>query len=139
MAELRALENDDPLVGGFLVTWPSGNAKTVVWRQSAVIHPALDGAKQFVAGVIEGMLNGPGITNDDRRIALDDIERTNIPSLVASVWKIVRDWNAKRAEALYTANPEHHRIFGGPAIVDTQGVPLPHTTDHTADLARRMH
>lgn len=120
MAELRALENDDPHVGGFVVKWPSGNEKVVAWKQSAVIHPALEGAKQFVAALIDGMLNAPGTTNDDRRVALDDIERTNIPSLVAAVHKIVRDWNGKRAAALYAANPEHQRLLGA------NGQPLVH-------------
>lgn len=139
MAQLRAIESDDPLVGGFIVEFPSGTSKVITWRQEPLVSPALDGAKAFVAAMIEGMLNGPGVTNDDRRISLDDIERTNIPSLVASVWKIVRDWNAKRAEALYAANPEHRRIFGGaPAVLDAEGAPF-RSIDHTADLARRLH
>lgn len=141
MAQLRALENDDPLIGGFLVTWPSGNEKTVVWRQPAVVSPALDGAKRFVAALIEQMLNAPGVTNDDRRIALDDIERTNIPSLVASVWKIVRDWNRKRADALYAENPEHQRLLGGPlppTLLGADGAPIT-SHDHTADLSRHLH
>ena len=123
MAQLHAVESDDPLVGGFTVEFPSGTKKVVSWRQSAVIHPALDAAKEFVSAVISAMLEAPGVTNDDRRIALDDIERTNVPSLVAAVHKIVRDWNGKRAEALHAENPEYQRLFK-PQIVGPDGLPL---------------
>jgi hypothetical protein len=112
MAQLHRLESDDPWVGGFLVTFPSGTKKTVCWKQEAVISPALEAAKSFVAALIDGMLNAPHVTNADRQVNLDDIERTNIPSLVAAVHKIVRDWNGERAEALYAANPTHQRLLG---------------------------
>ncbi len=127
MAKLFPLESDDPLVGGFIVEFPSGTKKSVVWRQSALVSPALEGAKGFVAALIDGMLNAPGTTNDDRRVHLDDIERTNVPSLVASVHKIVRDWNKLRSEALYAANPEHQRLLG-PRIVDSTGKPITPST-----------
>jgi hypothetical protein len=120
MAQLHPLESDDPWVGGFLVTFPSGTKKTVCWKQEAVISPALDAAKDFVAKLIDGMLNTT--SSDDRRVALDDIERTNIPSLVAAVHKIVRDWNGKRAEELHAENPEHQRLLGANGLPISRAV-----------------
>lgn len=97
MAKLWPIESDDPLVGGFAVEFPSGTTKSVCWRQQAPVLPAIEGAKAFVAALIDGMLSEQG----DRKTNLDDIERTNIPSLTAAVYKIVKGWNTKRRDALY--------------------------------------
>jgi hypothetical protein len=113
MAQLRMLESDDPLVGGFLVTFPSGAAKTVSWRQHSPVLPATEAAKDFVIKLIDGMLADPG----DRRVALDDIERTNIPSLVAAVQRIVMDWNDKRRAALHAEGSTFTRPAAQPRNV----------------------
>ncbi len=83
---------NDPEVGGFVVEFPSGTRKSVAWRSQAPIQDTLEAAKQYVVKLVQAML-------DEQRI--DDLERTNMPSLVAAVQKIISDWNSKRCEALY--------------------------------------
>lgn len=95
MAQIYRLESDDSHIGGFRVRFPSGVTKDVTWRSEGVITPTLDAAKQYATSLVQSML-------DDRRI--DDLERTNVPSLVAAIQKIISDWNA----VILTANLHHY-------------------------------
>lgn len=94
MAKLFTAESaiTDPLIGGFIVEFPSGARKSVSWRQSAPIAETLEAAKAFTVQLVQHCL--------DSKLT-DDLERTNIPSLVAGVQKIIMDWNEKRRAALY--------------------------------------
>jgi len=96
MAKLFPAESatNDPEVGGFVVEFPSCTRKSVAWRSQAPIQDTLEAAKQYVVKLVQAML-------DEQRI--DDLERTNMPSLVAAVQKIISDWNSKRREALYAS------------------------------------
>ncbi len=94
MAKLYPAEsaNDQPDVGGFVIEFPSGTRKSVAWRSQAPIPDTLAAAKQYVIQLTQSML-------DERRI--DDLERTNMPSLVAAVQKIIQDWNETTRARLY--------------------------------------
>jgi len=94
MAKLYPVESasNDSLVGGFVVEFPSGTRKSVVWRSEAPIQDTLAAAKEYATKLVQAML-------DEQRI--DDLDRTNMPSLVAAIQKIISDWNSKRREALY--------------------------------------
>jgi hypothetical protein len=83
---------DDLAVGGFLVTFPSGAAKTIAWRSEAPIQDTLEASKEYTAKLINTMI-GEG--------KIDDIERTNVPSLVAAIQKMISDWNEKQRARLY--------------------------------------
>ena len=95
MAKLYPVEstNHDTFVGGFVVVFPSGTRKNVAWRSEAPIQDTLAAAKEYAAKLVQSML-------DEQRI--DDLDRTNMVSLVAAIQKIIGDWNSKRREALYT-------------------------------------
>lgn len=84
MAELYRLESDDPQAGGVLVKFPSGVQKTACWRSASPISPTIDAAKQYAAAIVDAMCTAGHI---------DDIERTNIASLVAAIHKVISDWN----------------------------------------------
>ncbi len=94
MAKLYPAESasNDSLVGGFVVVFPSGATKSVAWRSEAPIQDTLAAAKQYATKLVQAML-------DERRI--DDLDRTNMPSLVAAIQKLISDWNEKRRAALY--------------------------------------
>ena len=94
MAKLYPAEstNNDTFVGGFVVVFPSGASKSVAWRSEAPIQDTLAAAKEYAAKLVQSML-------DEQRI--DDLDRTNMPSLVAAIQKIIGDWNSKRRAALY--------------------------------------
>ena len=96
MAKLYPAEsaNGQTDVGGFVVEFPSGTRKSVAWRSGAPIPDTLAAAKQYVIQLTQTML-------DERRI--DDLERTNMPSLVAAVQRIIQDWNDKTRTRLYAA------------------------------------
>ena len=82
----------DPTVGGFIVEFPSGIRKSVAWRSSAPILPTIDVAKQYVTTIVQTLI-------DERH--MDDIERTNIASMVAAVQKIISDWNDRTRDRLF--------------------------------------
>jgi hypothetical protein len=81
----------DPKIGGFLITFPSGLSKEVVWQSAVPAPDPLRAAKEFTAGVLQQLLE------EQRQ---DDIDRTNWVSVTAAVQKIVKDFGAKRLEAL---------------------------------------
>lgn len=83
---LRPLESDDATVAGFLITFPSGIAKTVVWRSDRVISPALDAAKTYTADVIEALVK------ENREAEVRD---TNWVSVCAAAHKLIRDFNGR--------------------------------------------
>lgn len=96
MAKLFPAESasNEPEVGGFVIEFPSGARKSVAWRSGAPIQDTKEAAKQYVVQLTQTML-------DEQRI--DDIERTNMPSLVAAVQRIIQDWNDKLRARLYAA------------------------------------
>lgn len=92
MTQLRALTYDkDPKVGGFLATFPSGLQKEVLWKSTVPAPDALQAAKEFTAGLLDQLM---------QEGKHDDANRTNWPSLVAAVQRIVLDFNERRREAL---------------------------------------
>lgn len=94
MAKLYPAESvtPDSTVGGFVVEFPSGARKSVAWRSEAPIQDTLEASKEYAKALVQHML--------DARL-IDDLERTNIPSLVAAISRIVSDWNDKRRAALH--------------------------------------
>lgn len=85
---LRPLEAVDgsPFVGGFVISFDSGLAKSVVWQSEKIISPALDAAKQYTANVIDELVKA-------NREA--DVRHTNWVSVTAAVHKLVRDFNGR--------------------------------------------
>ena len=85
---LRPLEAVDgnPFVGGFVISFDSGKAKSVVWQSEKIISPALDAAKQYTANVLEELAK-------ENREA--DVRNTNWVSVTAAVHKLVRDFNGR--------------------------------------------
>lgn len=93
MTTLIRLENpNDPLVGGFAITYPSGCSKAMYWRSEAPITETLTAAKEYAARTLQNCL-------DERRI--DDAERTNWASVTAAIQRIVSDWSDIRRRQLY--------------------------------------
>lgn len=92
MAKLRALTTmQDPTVAGFLIEFPSGLKKEVIWQSAVPAPDPLRAAKEFTAGLLDQLLQ-EGKT--------DDANRTNWPSVTAAVQHFVIDFNARRMEAL---------------------------------------
>jgi hypothetical protein len=100
MAKLWRAESaeNDPKVGGFVVEFPSGARKVVAWRSGAPIPDVRAAAKQYATALVQHML--------DHELR-DDLNRTNIPSLVAAIQRILMDWNEELRRALYAANETH--------------------------------
>lgn len=98
MAKLFPSESatGDTEVGGFVIEFPSGAFKQVAWRSQAPIQDTKEAAKTYATAVVQHMLDA-GLR--------DDLERTNMPSLVAAIQKIILDWNEKRRTALHARNP----------------------------------
>lgn len=94
MAKLYPAEStsNDSTVGGFVVEFPSGARKSVAWRSEAPISDTMEAAKQYAISLVQHMFDA-GLR--------DDLNRTNIPSLVAAIARIISDWNDKRRAALY--------------------------------------
>ena len=99
MAQLRALTcTQDQTIGGFIITFPSGLTKEVIWQSAVPAPDALRAAKEFTSGVLDQLLQ-EGKT--------DDANRTNWASVTAAVQKIVLDFNAQclaRLRALETSS-----------------------------------
>jgi hypothetical protein len=97
MANVWRAESNDPTAGGVIVEWPSGVQKVASWRQSVPIADTHEAAKVFVTSLVQERI-------DSRN--MDDVERTNIASLVAAVQKHVSDWNdALRTRLHSSASP----------------------------------
>jgi hypothetical protein len=98
MAKLYPAEstNNDPTVGGFVVVFPSGATKAVSWRSEAPIQDTLEAAKTYTKALVQHMVE---------RQLTDDLDRTNIPSLVAAIQKIISDWNEKQRTRLHANAP----------------------------------
>jgi hypothetical protein len=88
MTELRRLEASppaNPLDGGALITYPSGHTQQLHWHSDGrLILPTRDAAKQYAISALQKLL-------DERRT--DDAERTNWPSLIAALERILIDFN----------------------------------------------
>jgi hypothetical protein len=92
MTTLRALTCDtDPKVGGFLAVFPSGLKKEVIWKSTVPAPDALQAAKEFTAGLLDQLM---------QEGKHDDANRTNWPSLVAAIQRIVLEFNERRRTAL---------------------------------------
>ena len=87
--------NDDPTIGGIVFEFDSGIRKVLAWRQDSPILPALDGAKQFVATLIDTLLQGRH---------MNEVEFTNWASATAAVQKIIMDWNERQTSGRYKAD-----------------------------------
>lgn len=81
----------DPTIAGFLITFPSGLSKEVIWQSAVPAPDPKRAAKEFAAGVLQQLID-EGKT--------DDANRTNWPSVVAAVQHLVLEFNARRMEAL---------------------------------------
>lgn len=94
MAKLFPLEasNGDTRAGGFIVEFPSGARKEVSWVRAAPVIDATVAAKETITQLVDDCL---------RAGLIDDLERTNVPSLVAAAQRIILDWNERRRAALY--------------------------------------
>jgi hypothetical protein len=88
---LIRLEADQPEVGGVIYFFPSGATKICHWRGVRPIDNTLEMAKKLVTEVLDSLLKEGNS---------DDIERTNVPSLVAASQRIVMDWNDKLRQAI---------------------------------------
>jgi hypothetical protein len=77
----------EPEVGGFFVFLPSGETKSIAWRQPRPIAPPLEAAKQFTANLVQSLLDA----NTDAARA--DLDATNWASVTAAVQRIILDWN----------------------------------------------
>lgn len=93
MAKLWPLEvPNDPTVGGFAVLFPSGACKAVVWHSQAPIPDSLDAAKSYVTQLVDACL---------KLGLIDDLERTNMPSLTAAAQRLIDDWSERTKLRLY--------------------------------------
>ena len=92
MANVWRAESNDPQIGGVVVEWPSGMHKIASWTSAAPIGDPLAAAKEYVTQLVQERI--------DSRY-LDDVERTNVASLVAAVQKHIIDWNDVIRAKLY--------------------------------------
>jgi hypothetical protein len=92
MAQLWPVEADDPEVGGFIVTMPSGRSKVIAWRSAVPISPTLEAAKKYAAEVITSLQS-----SGQHR----DVEATNWASFAAAVQRLIDEWNDKLRAHLY--------------------------------------
>ena len=104
MANLQRLEatSNDPKVGGFVMTFPSGRAEVIEWNHGAPFASdaaILEASKQLAAQLVERL---------SRTASHDDLERTNWASVVAAIQRIVTDWNAALKRSIYDAGPTLH-------------------------------
>jgi hypothetical protein len=74
-----------------VVEWPSGVRKIANWELDEPIKDTLTAAKEYVSVLIQERLNAG---------CADDVERTNVPSLIAAVQKHIGDWSDKLREHL---------------------------------------
>lgn len=91
--QLRRLDSPtDPLIGGVLLTTPSGHTLAAHWRQSAPVQDSLALAKDLAARFLSHLIerhNGA------------DVSDVNWPSVVAACQRHVSDWSDVRRAALY--------------------------------------
>jgi hypothetical protein len=104
MAQLWPLESPEhPLVGGFLVRFPSGHTQSIVWPATAPLHDTLQAAKETAARLLDGLLKG-GL--------IDDAERTNWASMTASIQALIVRWANKRRAHIGAAQPVSPQLLG---------------------------
>ena len=77
---------------GFVCQLPAGRMLQVAWQAQAPIEPTLDAAKQYAATLLDKLMKGGH---------QDDADRTNWPSVVAAVQRIVSDFNDHVRQELY--------------------------------------
>lgn len=88
---LLRMEGNSPEIGGVIYFFPSGATKICHWRDTQPVANTLELAKKLVIEAFDSLLKD-GLQSD--------IERTNVPSLVAASQRIVMDWNDKLREAI---------------------------------------
>lgn len=89
---LQRLEGDRATIGGFLIRFPSGTAKTVSWESGAPVTDTKEAAQKYAVAVVDALLK------EGRQ---DDIDRTNWVSVVAAAQRCISDWNDKLRAATY--------------------------------------
>lgn len=103
MAQLRALTSvTDPKVGGFRITFPSGLVKEVIWKSTVPAPDSLKAAKEFTAGLLQQLIE------EGKN---DDADRTNWPSLVAAIQRMVMDFNERRRAALRALDSSPNKLL----------------------------
>lgn len=86
MTTVQRMESDSPYVAGALLTFPSGAAKIIQWASDKPLYPTKDAAKEYCIAVLDQLM---------KEKLMDDAERTNWPSCVAAVQKVITDFNEK--------------------------------------------
>lgn len=86
MANLLRAETDNPRVGGVVIIWPSGAQKVARWQLDAPIENTLLAAREYIETMIDERV---------RAGAIDDVERTNVASLVAATQALIHEWNER--------------------------------------------
>jgi len=84
---LHRLESDDATIGGFLITYPSGQSKAVTWRTKSHINPVLEAAKEYAATALNERMNAGTLA------AMQDADNTNWPSVVAAISRLIVEFN----------------------------------------------
>lgn len=84
--ELEAVDKQ-PEIGGFIIFLPSGDTKTIHWRQAKPIRPTLEAAKDFATKIVDSLLQ--------QNMAHPDIAATNWTSVAAAIQRVILDWNDK--------------------------------------------
>ncbi len=92
VTSLQQIEGNDPRIGGFHITYPSGYAKTLYWTSGKPVLPTLDAAKKYAAVALQDLI-------DQQKT--DDADRTNWASVTAAIQRIVSDWNDKLSKHLH--------------------------------------
>lgn len=110
MAQMRLLEatNDDPRIGGVLVTFPSGTTKLATWAWDGPVAEVVTLAKDVAAQVLDSLL---------RDGKIDDAERTNWPSVVAGLCALIRVWNSRHGARVGEAPPVGEALTPLPSAV----------------------
>ena len=75
--------NNDPRIGGFLITYPSSYVEEVSWVSDKKVTDTLKEAKLIAARLVQNLIE---------RKHNDDLERTNWASVVAAIQRIISDW-----------------------------------------------
>jgi len=77
---------DGSCTAGCIVQFPSGLTLQVAWRTKEQIQPTLEAAKKYTSQLLDSLLKAN---------LQDDADRTNWPSAVAAVQKVIADFNMR--------------------------------------------
>ncbi len=109
MAQLWPLDSPaDPRIGGVLFKFPSGKQKTLQWEWPLPVLDTLAVSKHLAARLLDDLM---------RDNALDDIGRTNWPSMTAAIQRVVKDWSEKLRVSLVA---KHSALVLSPGDSPTQ-------------------